>query len=102
MQLVAGIGDRAGFDRRDRRFNNLVPRHFDGGHLTLPSTSRAIRFYDHQKRVIRRVIAAGSTYIAHAVGAGKTYSIADALMEQKRLGLIAKPLLVVACLVAAP
>jgi N12 class adenine-specific DNA methylase/adenine-specific DNA methylase len=89
-------------DRTDRlarlyndRFNNLVPRHFDGGHLTLPSTSRAIRFYDHQKRVIWRVIAAGSTYIAHAVGAGKTYSIAAALMEQKRLGLIAKPLLVV-------
>jgi len=89
-------------DRTDRlarlyndRFNNLVPRHFDGGHLTLPSTSRAIRFYDHQKRAIWRIIAAGSTYIAHAVGAGKTYSIAAALMEQKRLGLIAKPLLVV-------
>ena len=30
--------------------------------------------------------AAGSTYIAHTVGAGKTFSIAAAIMEQKRLG----------------
>src|SRR5258708_5031605 len=79
--------DTDGTDRLARlsndRFNNLVPRHFDGLHLTLPSTSRAIRFYDHQKRAIWRIIAAGSTYIAHAVGAGKTYSIAAALMEQK-------------------
>ena len=89
-------------DRTDRlarlyndKFNNLVPRHFDGSHLTLSNASRVIRFYDHQKRAIWRIIASGTTYIAHAVGAGKTYSIAAALMEQKRLGLIAKPLLVV-------
>ena len=65
-------------DRTDRlariyndRFNNLVPRHFDGRHLTLPGASNIIRLYEHQKRVIWRIIAAGSTYIAHAVGAGK-------------------------------
>jgi N12 class adenine-specific DNA methylase/adenine-specific DNA methylase len=77
------------------RFNNLVPRHFDGAHLSLPGASSAIRFYPHQKRVIWRVIAAGDTYIAHAVGAGKTYSMAAAIMEQKRLGLISKAMLVV-------
>ena len=69
-------------------FNNLVPRHFDGGHLTLPGASNVIRFYPHQKRVIWRIISSGSTYIAHAVGAGKTFSMAAAIMEQKRLGLI--------------
>jgi N12 class adenine-specific DNA methylase len=67
-------------DRADRlariyndQFNNLVPRHFDGRHLTLPNASNVIRFYDHQKRVIWRIISTGSTYIAHAVGAGKTF-----------------------------
>ena len=52
------------------RFNNLVPRHFDGSHLSLPGASNVIRLYAHQKRVIWRIIAAGSTYIAHTVGAG--------------------------------
>ena len=89
-------------DRTDRlariyndRFNNLIPRHFDGRHLTLPGASGIIRLYEHQKRVIWRVIAAGASYIAHAVGAGKTFSIAAAVMEQKRLGLITKAMLVV-------
>ena len=89
-------------DRTDRlarvynqRFNNLVPRHFDGRHLTLPGASGILRLYDHQKRVIWRIVAAGSTYMAHAVGAGKTFSIAAAVMEQKRLGLISKAMLVV-------
>ena len=89
-------------DRTDRlarlyndRFNNLVPRHFDGRHLTLPGASRIIRLYDHQKRVIWRIVASGSTYIAHTVGAGKSYAIAGAIMEQKRLGLISKAMLVV-------
>src|SRR5208282_868338 len=77
------------------RFNNLVPRHFDGSHLTLPGASNVIRLYAHQKRVIWRIIAAGSTYIAHTVGAGKTFSIAAAVMEQKRLSLITKVMLVV-------
>ena len=45
--------------------------------------------------MIWRIVAAGSTYMAHAVGAGKTYSMAAAVMEQKRLGLISKAMLVV-------
>ncbi|HEY1931454.1 MAG TPA: helicase-related protein [Acetobacteraceae bacterium] len=89
-------------DRTDRLarlyndcFNNLVPRRFDGRHLTLPCASSIIRLYDHQKRVIWRIVASGSTYIAHTVGAGKSYAIAGAIMEQKRLGLINKAMLVV-------
>jgi len=76
-------------------YNNLVPRHFDGSHLHLPGASSVIRFYEHQKRVIWRIIASGATYVAHAVGAGKTFSIAAAIMEQKRLGLLRKALMVV-------
>jgi N12 class adenine-specific DNA methylase len=89
-------------DRTDRlariyndRFNNLVPSHFDGSHLQLPGASGAFTLYAHQKRAIWRIVSSGATYIAHAVGAGKTLSIAAAIMEQKRLGLIAKAMLVV-------
>jgi len=89
-------------DRTDRlarvyndRFNNLVPRAFDGSHLQLPGASSTISLRPHQRRVIWRIIAAGGTYIAHAVGAGKTMSMAAAVMEQKRLGLIGKALMAV-------
>jgi N12 class adenine-specific DNA methylase/adenine-specific DNA methylase len=89
-------------DRTDRlariyndRFNNIAPRAFDGSHLNLPGASSAFSLYGHQKRGIWRIIAAGSTYLAHAVGAGKTMTMAAAIMEQRRLGLIAKAMLVV-------
>jgi N12 class adenine-specific DNA methylase len=68
---------------------------FDGSHLKLPGASGAFVLYGHQKRGIWRIIAAGSTYLAHAVGAGKTMTMAAAIMEQRRLGLIAKAMLVV-------
>lgn len=76
-------------------YNNIVPREFDGSHLQLRGASSAFQLYPHQKRAIWRIIASGSTYIAHSVGAGKTMSIAAAVMEQRRLGLISKPMLVV-------
>lgn len=77
------------------RFNNIAPRRFDGSHLNLPGTSGAFVLYGHQKRGIWRIISSGSTYLAHAVGAGKTMTMAAAIMEQRRLGLIAKAMLVV-------
>lgn len=89
-------------DRTDRlarvyndRFNNIVPRAFDGSHLKLPGASGAFVLYGHQKRGIWRIIASGATYLAHAVGAGKTMTMAASIMEQRRLGLIAKAMLVV-------
>ncbi|MDQ0563023.1 N12 class adenine-specific DNA methylase/adenine-specific DNA methylase [Rhizobium mesoamericanum] len=89
-------------DRTDRlarvyndRFNNIAPRSFDGAHLKLLGASAAFSLYPHQKRGIWRIIASGSTYLAHAVGAGKTMTMAAAVMEQRRLGLIAKAMLVV-------
>jgi N12 class adenine-specific DNA methylase/adenine-specific DNA methylase len=77
------------------RFNNIAPRRFNGDHLQLPGASGALSLYGHQKRGIWRIISAGSTYLAHAVGAGKTMTMAAAVMEQKRLGLIAKAMMVV-------
>ncbi len=89
-------------DRTDRlarvyndRFNNIAPRRFNGDHLRLPGASGAFALYGHQKRGIWRIISAGSTYLAHAVGAGKTMTMAASVMEQKRLGLIAKAMVVV-------
>ncbi|RDL47804.1 hypothetical protein BLJAPNOD_05527 [Ensifer sp. M14] len=86
--------DRLARDYNDR-FNNIAPRKFDGSHLRLPGASGAFILYGHQKRGIWRIIADGSTYLAHAVGAGKTMTMAAAIMEQRRLGLIAKAMLVV-------
>ena len=77
------------------RFNNLVTRRFDGSHLTLDDSNLAIRFYENQRRTIWRVVCAGSTYIAHHVGSGKTFTMIAAIMEQRRLGLVRKPMLVV-------
>ncbi|MDR6955433.1 N12 class adenine-specific DNA methylase/adenine-specific DNA methylase [Ancylobacter sp. 3268] len=89
-------------DRTDRlarvyndRFNNIAPRAFNGDHLKLPGASGAFTLYAHQRRGIWRIISAGSTYLAHAVGAGKTMTFVAAIMEQRRLGLIAKAMLVV-------
>ncbi|NEK55048.1 DEAD/DEAH box helicase family protein, partial [Rhizobium leguminosarum] len=89
-------------DRTDRlarvyndTFNNIAPRAFNGDHLQLPGASGAFSLYGHQKRGIWRIISAGTTYLAHAVGAGKTLTMAAAIMEQRRLGLINKAMLVV-------
>ncbi|MBV2149926.1 lactate dehydrogenase [Sphingobium sp. AS12] len=76
-------------------YNNLVPRSFNGKHLQLPGASTTIRMREHQKRVIWRIVSAGSTYVAHSVGAGKTFSLCAAVMEQRRLGLANKPMIAV-------
>lgn len=76
----------------NENFNNIAPRAFDGSHLTLPGMSSRYALYPHQKRAVWRQIQAGDTYLAHAVGAGKTMEMIAGGMEQKRLGLIDKPI----------
>lgn len=76
-------------------FNTIVPRAFDGRHLTLPGTSKKWKVFDHVKRGAWRIIQSGNTYLAHAVGSGKTFEMIISAMEQKRLGLIKKPMIVV-------
>ncbi|CAH0532153.1 hypothetical protein UAM5_00036 [Ralstonia phage UAM5] len=76
----------------NENFNNIAPRKFDGSHLTLPGMSSRYALYGHQKRAVWRQIQAGDTYLAHAVGAGKTMEMIAGGMEQKRLGLIDKPI----------
>jgi N12 class adenine-specific DNA methylase len=79
----------------NRRYNNIAPRKFDGSHLTLPGVSLRFKLHPHQLRAIWRMVQAGNTYLAHAVGAGKTIEMIAGGMEQKRLGLIKKPMYVV-------
>lgn len=76
-------------------FNTIVPRAFDGRHLTLPGTSKKWSVFDHVKRGAWRIIQSGNTYLAHAVGSGKTFQMIISAMEQKRLGLTSKPMMVV-------
>lgn len=79
----------------NRRYNNLAPRKFDGSHLQMPGVSLRLGLLAHQKRGIWRAIQTGNMYAAHAVGAGKTFMSIGAAMEQKRLGLIRKPMFAV-------
>jgi N12 class adenine-specific DNA methylase len=81
------------------RFNNLRLRSFDGSHLQLPGMNREyLRDGDlsrHQKDAVWRIVQSGSTLLAHVVGAGKTWTMAAAAMEMRRLGLAKKPMFVV-------
>lgn len=82
-------------DTYNSRFNRLAPRRFNGDHLTIPGLASNVKPYSHQKSVVWRAIQTGNVYAAHAVGAGKTMEMIMAGMEQKRLGLINKPMYVV-------
>lgn len=82
----------------NEKFNSIVPRSFNGDHLTLPGVSeiwlkRGV--FSHVLRGAWRIIQQGNTYLAHAVGSGKTNQMIISAMEQKRLGLIQKPMMVV-------
>ncbi|MFM1975254.1 MAG: hypothetical protein RL145_100, partial [Pseudomonadota bacterium] len=79
----------------NNRYNNIAPRRFDGSHMTLPGVSLRFKLHPHQLRAIWRMVQTGNTYLAHAVGAGKTIEMIAGGMEQKRLGLIKKPMYVV-------
>jgi len=79
----------------NREFNHLRLRTFNGDHLQLPGASPAITLRGHQKAGVWRILQTPNTLLAHVVGAGKTYTMAAAAMELKRLGLARKPMFVV-------
>jgi len=76
-------------------YNNLVVRQYDGDYLTTPGIAAGWSWRPHQKRAIARIIQSGNTYLAHAVGAGKTSEMIGAIMEQRRLGLVRKAMVAV-------
>jgi N12 class adenine-specific DNA methylase/TolA-binding protein len=79
----------------NREFNHLRLRTFNGDHLTLPGASPTIALRSHQKAAVWRILQTPNALLAHVVGAGKTYTMAAAAMELKRLGLARKPMFVV-------
>lgn len=76
-------------------FNSTKPREYDGSHLTFPGMNPEITLRKHQRDAIARVLYGGNTLLAHEVGAGKTFTMAAAAMEAKRLGLCSKSMFVV-------
>lgn len=89
----------------NRTFNRYVPQKIDGSHLTFPGLAKSIArgngdvipfaLRPHQKDAVWRVIQRGNTLLDHVVGAGKTFTMIAAGMEQKRLGLIRRPMFAV-------
>lgn len=82
-------------DSYNRRLNRLVPRRFRHVPLRVPGLAEQIQLYPHQERAIWRIVMDGTTYLAHAVGAGKTLVQVVAAMELRRLGRIRRPVFAV-------
>lgn len=76
-------------------YNNLRPRLFDGAHLDFPGMNRTMKLRSHQCDAVWRGMSSGNTLLAHAVGAGKTFTMAATGMKMKQAGLIQKPMYVV-------
>lgn len=76
-------------------FNNSRLREYDGSHLQFPGMNPEIKLKDHQKNAVARILMGGNTLLAHCVGAGKSFEMMAACMEQKRLGLANKTVMVV-------
>ena len=79
----------------NREFNHLRLRTYNGDHLQLPGASPTITLRPHQKAGVWRILQTPNALLAHVVGAGKTYTMAAAAMELKRLGLARKSMFVV-------
>ena len=89
-------------ERRERlcriyndRFNAIRPREYDGSSLVFPGMNPELELRPHQKDAVAHQLYGGNTLLAHVVGAGKTYEMAAAAMESRRLGLCQKSLFVV-------
>ena len=76
-------------------FNNIRLREYDGSHLQFPGMNPEIELKPHQKNAVARILLGGNTLLAHCVGAGKSFEMMAACMEQKRLGLANKTIMVV-------
>lgn len=82
-------------DLYNDQFNGVTAPKFDApAWAHYPGASEAVRLRDHQKAVVSRMVQ-DSTLLAHAVGTGKTYAMATAAMEMRRLGTARKPMIVV-------
>jgi N12 class adenine-specific DNA methylase len=89
----------------NKQYNRLVAQKFDGSHLNFPGLTATITdgggqkvpfsLRPHQKNAVARIIQNGNTLLAHVVGAGKTFTMIAAGMEQRRLGQKQRPTFIV-------
>ncbi|MCM1234431.1 MAG: DEAD/DEAH box helicase family protein, partial [Ruminococcus flavefaciens] len=79
----------------NKLFNSIRPREYDGSHIVFSGMNPEIRLEGYQRNAVARILYGGNTLLAHVVGAGKTYEMAAAAMEGKRLGLCKKSMMVV-------
>ena len=77
------------------KFNCIVPRHYDGSHLTFAGINPNITLREHQLNAIARMLYGGNTLLAHQVGAGKTFEMCAGAMKLKELGLAHKSIICV-------
>ena len=89
-------------ERRERlvklyneKFNSIRPREYDGSHIRFHGMNPEIQLRPHQKNAVARILYGGNTLLGHVVGSGKTFTMAAAAMELRRLGLCHKPMFVV-------
>ena len=76
-------------------FNTIKPREYDGSNLVFHGINPGISLRKHQKDAIARIIYGKNALLGHVVGAGKSFTMIAGIMEQKRLGLANKSVLVV-------
>lgn len=79
----------------NEKFNSIRTREYDGSHITFSGMNPEIQLRKHQKDAVARIMYGGNSLLGHVVGAGKTWTMAAAAMESKRLGLCNKPMFVV-------
>ncbi len=80
----------------NRMFNQTRLPKYDGSYLTFPEMNPAIELKPHQKDAVHRIISSkGSTLLHHVVGAGKTYTMAAAIMKMKQFGICNKAMIAV-------
>ena len=82
-------------NKYNQEINCIRPREYDGSSIVFAGMNPEIALREHQKNAVARILYGGNTMLAHVVGAGKTFTMAAAAMEGKRLGLCQKSIFVV-------
>ncbi len=79
----------------EERYGRIRRRQYDGSFLSFPTMNEGAALYPYQKNAVARILFSPNTLLAHDVGAGKTYIMAAAAAELRRMGIARKNLFVV-------
>jgi N12 class adenine-specific DNA methylase len=81
--------------RYNQLFNSVIPRRYDGSHLTFPGMDPRFRPYAHQRDMVHRIVSSPASLCPYPVGTGKTPVMFMTARKLKELGLARKPLIIV-------